>query len=284
MKVATIVSIVLLSAVSAGAAELKAPQASRVISPERAAAQEAAKERQRAIYERLQSGVAAPDEFGLQCCQILHIPAAAFSTVQGATATGDATTGYTYPSTFSGNWDFWASVALPTGAHIQFLDLYFEDTNAADDFHIDLMALHGGNNGIGGTGNPTVSTVATVESFGSGGYNYSASIADYTVNNNPAYDANGAQLILRTWFDVTDGTQKFKGVDIWWNRQLTPAPAVATFPDVPTSDFAFQFIEALVASDITGGCGGGLYCPDNFVTRRQMAIFIAKALGLYWPF
>ena len=25
-----------------------------------------------------------------------------------------------------------------------------------------------------------------------------------------------------------------------------------------------------------------VYCPDSFVTRRQMAIFIAKALGLQW--
>ena len=35
---------------------------------------------------------------------------------------------------------------------------------------------------------------------------------------------------------------------------------------------------------ITGGCAGGNYCPDNFVTRRRMAVFLAKALGLNWPF
>jgi hypothetical protein len=36
-----------------------------------------------------------------------------------------------------------------------------------------------------------------------------------------------------------------------------------------------------VASGITAGCGGGNYCPDA-PTRRQMAIFLAKALGLHW--
>jgi len=49
---------------------------------------------------------------------------------------------------------------------------------------------------------------------------------------------------------------------------------------VPTSDPAFAFVEALAASGITGGCGGGNFCPTNPVTRRQMAIFLAKALGL----
>lgn len=36
-------------------------------------------------------------------------------------------------------------------------------------------------------------------------------------------------------------------------------------------------------SGITAGCGTG-YCPDNPVTRGQMAVFLTKALGLYWPY
>jgi hypothetical protein len=52
---------------------------------------------------------------------------------------------------------------------------------------------------------------------------------------------------------------------------------------VPTNDSAFQFVEALVASGITVGCGGGNYCPDAPLTRRQMAVFLSKALGLHWP-
>ena len=64
---------------------------------------------------------------------------------------------------------------------------------------------------------------------------------------------------------------------------MTPAPATATFTDVPTDHQFFQFIEALSASGITGGCGPGIYCPDAPVTRGQMATFLAKALGLHWP-
>ncbi len=72
------------------------------------------------------------------------------------------------------------------------------------------------------------------------------------------------------------------GVRIFWRRQVSPAPATATFNDVPTSDPAFQNIEALVASGITAGCGGANYCPNASLTRRQMAVFLSKALGLHW--
>ncbi len=63
---------------------------------------------------------------------------------------------------------------------------------------------------------------------------------------------------------------------------VSPAPATATFNDVPTTHPFFQFIEALYASGITAGCQAAppLYCPDNPVTRGQMAVFLAKALGL----
>ncbi len=80
-----------------------------------------------------------------------------------------------------------------------------------------------------------------------------------------------------------DGTETFGAVRVYYQLQVSPAPGAATFNDVPTSDPAFQFIEALVASGITAGCGGGNYCPDAPLTRRQMAVFLAKALGLHWP-
>lgn len=73
------------------------------------------------------------------------------------------------------------------------------------------------------------------------------------------------------------------GVRIIWHRQVSPPPDAATFLDVPASDPGFQFIEALVASGITAGCGGGNYCPDATLTRRQMAVFLSKGLGLHWP-
>jgi len=78
------------------------------------------------------------------------------------------------------------------------------------------------------------------------------------------------------------GDATIGAIRVFYKLQVSPAPGTATFNDVPTSDPAFQFIEALVASGITAGCGGGNYCPDAPLTRRQMAVFLSKALGLFW--
>ncbi len=58
-----------------------------------------------------------------------------------------------------------------------------------------------------------------------------------------------------------------------------PPPCTGTvFPDVPCTGGPFDpWIEELAALGITGGCGGGLYCPNNTVTRQQMAVFLLKA-------
>ncbi len=51
-------------------------------------------------------------------------------------------------------------------------------------------------------------------------------------------------------------------VRIAWRRQVSPPPQTATFEDVPTTDGAFAYIEALVASGMTAGCGSAHFCPD----------------------
>ncbi|HNC09572.1 MAG TPA: choice-of-anchor Q domain-containing protein, partial [Anaerolineales bacterium] len=61
---------------------------------------------------------------------------------------------------------------------------------------------------------------------------------------------------------------------------FSPPPATGTFADVPTSHFAAAFIEQLAAEGITSGCAVGLYCPENAVTRDQMAVFLVKAFDL----
>ena len=76
----------------------------------------------------------------------------------------------------------------------------------------------------------------------------------------------------------------FAWVEVWWHRSVSPAPGSPTFNDVPVSNPAFQYIEALAASGITSGCGGGNFCPDSAVTRGQLAVFLAKALGLHFPY
>lgn len=77
---------------------------------------------------------------------------------------------------------------------------------------------------------------------------------------------------------------RFGPLIVKWRRAVSPAPTTATFPnDVPTTHPFFQFVEALAASGITAGCGTGSYCPDQPLTRGQMAVFLTGALGLYWP-
>jgi len=60
---------------------------------------------------------------------------------------------------------------------------------------------------------------------------------------------------------------------------LAPQRAQAqTFNDVPTDYWAFSFIEILAASGITSGCGENNYCPDDPVTRAEMAVFLERGI------
>jgi hypothetical protein len=55
-----------------------------------------------------------------------------------------------------------------------------------------------------------------------------------------------------------------------------PPQCTGVFPDVACPSLFANWIEALAAEGITTGCGGGLFCPENLVTRRQMAVFLLK--------
>ena len=92
-------------------------------------------------------------------------------------------------------------------------------------------------------------------------------------------------LILDMEVAPNPNLQYFGSVQVWWRRTVSPAPANASFNDVPTTHPFFQYIEALKNSGITGGCQASppLFCPSEPVTRGQMAVFLAKALGLHWP-
>jgi|GEM_PF-3078660 len=57
-----------------------------------------------------------------------------------------------------------------------------------------------------------------------------------------------------------------------------PAPTQPRFTDVALGSPFAAFIEQMAVRGITGGCGGGNYCPDAQVTREQMAAFLIRAL------
>jgi hypothetical protein len=55
-----------------------------------------------------------------------------------------------------------------------------------------------------------------------------------------------------------------------------PPHCTGIFPDVQCPSTFADWVEALSAAGITGGCGSGNYCPTNPVTRQQMAVFLLK--------
>jgi hypothetical protein len=76
---------------------------------------------------------------------------------------------------------------------------------------------------------------------------------------------------------------RFRGVRLAMVRQVSPAPATATFSDVPPSHPYFRHIEAMAGALITGGCGNGQFCPERALTRGEVAVLLAEALGLHFP-
>jgi hypothetical protein len=62
-------------------------------------------------------------------------------------------------------------------------------------------------------------------------------------------------------------------------RALELTPTQHNFADVGTGTHA-QDIGAIAAAGITTGCGPGLYCPFDWVTREQMASFLARAFAI----
>ena len=55
-------------------------------------------------------------------------------------------------------------------------------------------------------------------------------------------------------------------------------PYALTFKDVAPGYWAYEAIEALAASGISGGCGDGNFCPDQEISRAQIAVFLERAM------
>lgn len=51
----------------------------------------------------------------------------------------------------------------------------------------------------------------------------------------------------------------------------------ASFTDVPASYVFYPFVERLLHAGVTTGCTSTAYCPDDAVSRLQMAAFVARA-------
>ena len=76
-----------------------------------------------------------------------------------------------------------------------------------------------------------------------------------------------------------------KTMAVWAVRVVTgedpPAVSESRFSDVDAQSIYGPFVERMAELEITQGCGGGTrFCPDDTVTRAQMAVFLSRAFSL----
>ncbi len=170
-----------------------------------------------------------------------------------------------------GSTAFAASLDLPEGAEIRRLELDGCDSSASAGLSLELWSC-GTGSWCTPTAGPSTGVAAT------DGCDWWQTFLSSTVE----VDNLWRSLSVRVIVGGADTNTTFHAVRVYYRLRVSPAPATASFNDVPTNHWAFQHIEALAASGITAGCGSGNYCPDSPLTRAQMAVFLAKALGLHW--
>jgi hypothetical protein len=232
------------------------------------------------------AAVARPQSYG-QNDQVLTIGVSGFRGVEGATGS-ISSDGYLNNSTAGAFSYYDAPLPLPEGALIEEICTYANDsdTGAFEYVQTYLVAvkLVPGGEGPAKIMFPLTSVIST----GDFGYGYWCT-SPFTQTLRSKIDVDGDNIVDNVVYYLeayipypSQNKVALGGARITWKRQVSPPPATPTFGDVPASDGAFQYIEALAASGITAGCAGGNYCPDANLTRRQMAVFLAKALGLHW--
>jgi hypothetical protein len=133
------------------------------------------------------------------------------------------------------------------------------------------------------TGIPIGPPVVTVLASGNSSSDSGDFIFGMAIPPGEVVDNLRCVYVARTTFGDFGPALVLRKVIAGWRRQVSPAPAVATFPnDTPTTHPYFRFIEALAAAGITGGCAPGSYCPNSPITRGEMAVFLSVALGLHF--
>ena len=165
-----------------------------------------------------------------------------------------------------GNPWFKIPVHLPTGALVTGIEFNYCDTGASAFSAYWFRQVK----------NAEAATTQLIQSSGTPGCIVQTATFECSIDN------NGNSYNIELELDSTNGSVVFLSARLAYRLQVVPAPATATFLDVPTTHPFFQYIEALVRSGITAGCAEGFYCPDAPLTRGQMAVFLGKALGLHW--
>ena len=209
--------------------------------------------------------VDAPD-WGTTATSFLTIPAFAFQAIDGTPQSNVGPYNRFSPT----GAEIEAPVMLPSGAVVTAIQIQGCDNNATGQ--LVWIMFRANNNGTftvlsplgttGGAATPGCNTFTQVLT--------TPAVID---NNNTYYVALAGSTVNST---------SYTAMRVLYHLQVSPAPATATFTDVPVGSGQHRFVEALVAAGITGGCGPGLYCPNDPLTRGQMAVFLSVALGLHF--
>ena len=176
-----------------------------------------------------------------------------------------------------------APLPLPEGAWLDYLCVYADDSDPdpAKFVRAHVVAIK---QVVGGQ-SPALKVVGAEAYSSELGYNRKCAGISRTLHGMLDVDDDGASdpvaYYVHVEFPAGPIPLGVGGVEVAWWRQVSPG-LTQTFADVPASDPGYDHIEALAASGITAGCAGGNYCPDATLTRRQMAVFLAKAVGLHW--
>ena len=216
-------------------------------------------------------GVAEPsgEAWGTSATTITAIsPAAFFGLTRDDEAVREA---YSAARYCSGICYLEAQVPLPTGARITRLEMDVVDNDSSGGVDCSLLRC------------PIQADSCVVLGNVASGYPATPGAVLVSLNLNVTVSNSSNMYAGECYFSGGTSATRLRGLRVFTQLQVSPPPGTATFTDVPTGHWAFQYVEALAASGITAGCGGSSFCPDAAVSRAQLAVFLAKALGLHWP-
>lgn len=172
----------------------------------------------------------------------------------------------------AGTPSFGQTLDLPGGAAVEEITFFFVD-NGPETISFSFTSVPA--DALAGTLHGSTDTTG-IQTDG---------ILSATISGSPLTTIDNSQRLYRIEMDLPPASPNYRlhAVRVGYRLQVSIPPVTPTFNDVGVGDPAFQFVEALAASGITAGCGGGNFCPDATLTRRQMAVFLAKGLGLSFP-
>jgi hypothetical protein len=224
----------------------------------------------------------SPHTYGTKDRVLYRIPSAEFlpsTSNAGYTDAFESSTEFRRSANSGTSVNLLAATHLPAGVVVDYVELDYCDTDAGTVLGspIDVVLTVYDCNYLGSGCNPLKSLTSSNGNVVNTGCGYvSDATLSYTVDNNTR------ELMLAVLLFNDSQQTSLAGVIVGYHLQIS-APSGQTFGDVPPNYLYYRAIEALAASGIASGCGNGNFCPDQAVSRGEMAKFLANALGLHWP-